>query len=160
MADARCDDWPGLARRCRQAFALLPALGVWAPEVEGTFWTLPRVRVSPIQLCSSQGVVLDRLNCVSMLDAIVWAIRRDVADRLASLDYEANNLGWGICEAACAHSQVTGHLAVVDSAVQVFHPLGSGYDHAEARAQRDAFVEMLTIQERMQIALIRKGLKP
>jgi hypothetical protein len=159
MADVQCDDWGRLVARCRQAFSLRPDLGAWGPDIEGTYWNLSRTLVSPIHVHTPEAVLMDSLNCVTAVDALVWAISRDVAQRMARLGYESNNLGWGVCEVACAYCHVNNRLVVLDASPKVFHAMGSGYDWGEAGIQRDGFFETASIQEQMQIKLTRLAIE-
>lgn len=139
QADASCADWAGLVRRCRTVHTEIPAVGVWAPEVDYTFW-------------HSSSVTLSRwktgeLRVVAQTDSIVWSLSRQVVSRLRVLDFTANTFGWGIDWAAVAYALSHGLLAVRDPSVQVHHPRGTGYDSDLAARQMQLFLEQLTPQE-------------
>jgi len=140
-ADAACADWPRLVRRCREGYRAIDRLGLWAPKVDHTYWTLDRTGV---------GRLGDSEICfVTMVDSIVWALSADVLERLRGLDYEVNNLGWGIERLAALHCHVTGRLVALDEGVEVRHPPGTGYSAEEATAQYQVFARQITLAERL-----------
>jgi hypothetical protein len=144
-ADLLCEDWGGLATSCRAAFDNLAALGVWGPDVDSTYWDL--------QMTDLARITGSTAHCVTLIDSVVWAMRRAVADRLVGLDFTCNSLGWGIDRMAALFSHVSGRLVVREQGLRIVHPPGSGYDHAEANAQSDAFLRQMAPAEAVQNVL-------
>ncbi|MFM1989598.1 MAG: hypothetical protein RJA99_2555 [Pseudomonadota bacterium] len=147
QADAQCDDWGALARRCAEVFAADPGLGVWAPDIDYTPFTIDLVQVRPLPgkgLCEAVHT-----------DGIVWAIAEPVVQRLRRMDYDCNNLGWGIDWAALAFARTARLRIVRDRSLHVRHPKGSGYAARAAREQMGHFLAQLTPPERRQVALLR-----
>jgi hypothetical protein len=66
QADAHSDDWPEIIHRCHLAFAENHDLGLWAPLVDWTPWSLARTSLEKPQKDSPVRV--------SMVDGIVWAL--------------------------------------------------------------------------------------
>jgi len=145
QADAVHPDWPKVLTRCLWAFGI-PDLGVWCPKVDWSWWTTERVRLGDY---GQTG-----LKMVAQTDGICWAIRREVVERIQRLDYDCNNLGWGVEWAAVAYAYAHNLLVLRDETVIVGHPKGSGYDHTEARRQQDLFLNQLSTQEKIQQALL------
>lgn len=142
QADAGFDDWPSIIRKCRDSFQQLPNVGVWAPNVYHSIWT-PKVTA----ICPLPG---KDILAVTMTDGIVWALSSPVINRMRTLQYDMNNFGWGICEAACAFAFTHNMLVLMDVSVQVDHPEGSGYCKAAALEQGHAFIRQLSSAERIQ----------
>lgn len=150
QADAQCDDWDGLARRCAEVFAADPALGVWAPDIDYSPFPIDLVALRPLpgtSLCEAVHT-----------DGIVWGIAEPVVHRLRQMDYDCNNLGWGIDWAALAFARTARLRIVRDRALHVRHPKGSGYGIRAAREQMARFLTQLTPAERRQVALLRARL--
>lgn len=145
-ADAMHDDWQEVLRVCRQQFERSAELGVWAPVCDVTHWSLDEVRLAQWQDTTC--------HFVTQTDCIVCAFALPVVERLKALDYECNNLGWGIDWAAIAYAY-THHLVVVqDTAVNIGHKAGTGYAKDEAVVQMTAFLQQLTEQEKVMYQLL------
>ena len=141
QADAHCDDWPGLVQKCQEAYATTHDLGLWAPLVYWTPWTLSRTSLE-----RTKNHVAHR---VSMVDGIVWALGAKTVHRMRELDYSINPLGRGIDLAAASFAMAHGLPVVVDSSVRVKHPRGSGYSEAEANNQLRVFLNQLDSAEKL-----------
>jgi len=148
-ADARCDDWCALVRRCREAFERVPQLGIWSPTIEGSnCWTLERTAIATIEAGS--------LHLVTQTNEIVWALSAEVVNHMRSFDFDKSNLGGGIDTAAALFCHVNNKLIAVDGTVFVHHPHGTSYDSDESRKQMENFLKQLTAQEQAQHELIRE----
>lgn len=145
-ADAKSDDWPQLVRRCRSIHEQYDDLGIWAPDIEYTDYLTETVRIA------SLGD--PRLLLVSQTDSIVWSMSAPVVRRLRELDYECNNLGWGIDWFAISHATANNLLVIRDMAVKIIHPRGTGYSDAHAISQMQEFLAQMTPQEKVQFALL------
>ena len=141
QADADFEDWQALVRSCEFAFSDIARLGLWAPLVDYTPWSLSR---TVLEKRPQQG-----LNRVSMVDGIVWAISETVLARLRQFSFEGNPLGRGIELAAAAVSKTLSLDVVVDSRLKVCHPRGSGYSEAEAALQLHEFLQQLSPGEKL-----------
>ncbi|OOZ38397.1 hypothetical protein BOW53_15730 [Solemya pervernicosa gill symbiont] len=144
QADAQCDDWPQLVRRCRAAFAL-NKVGVWGPAVDYNahdYDFSQRIR--------DRRTLYQAVN----IDAVVTAYSRCVVDRLREFSYEHNNLGWGIDWASNCYSRVNNLCVLRDRAIDVVHPRERGYDATEAESQMVLFLDQMTEQEKVQYALL------
>lgn len=151
QADAVCADWPGLVRRCRDVFARRPGLGLWAPEIDGTPW-----KTSKVALADPDA---EGLLPVGQTDGIVWAIDDATVARLRRLDYDTNNLGWGLDWAAIGYCMANNKLVLRDLSLKIDHPPGSGYNKAEAKTQQGDFLDELSDQERLQVRLVKHYIK-
>ncbi|WOI58366.1 hypothetical protein [Palleronia sp. LCG004] len=136
QVDARSDDWPGLVARLRAALVAHPGTGLWAPEID---WTPYPLRAALLERMGES--VLYR---TAQTDGVVWALTRPVLDRLAELDFEVNNLGWGIDYAAIAIARQMGLEALCDTGVTVLHPRARGYDDARAEEGMTRFIAQLS----------------
>ena len=146
QADASSDDWAGLVKRCRIAFAKYRRLGVWAPDVDFTHW--PARFTNTLRL----GAGLEYLSVQT--DGIAWAIAPALVDRLRLFDFEANNIGWGIDWASIACAYVNNFMVIRDMSFKVFHPSSRGYSSADALRQMQKFFEQFTLQERTMLHLL------
>lgn len=140
QADARSNDWPNVLRHCKQTFISTPNVGVWTTETDHTPWPTKRVSICPYP--HNPDLLL-----VTQTDGIVWALSRQLIQWLAKMDYDSNNLGWGMDWAAAAHAYSNNLLVVRDTRVLINHPVGRGYGKEEARKQMDLFLLQLTPTE-------------
>lgn len=137
QADAKCTDWVELVRRCRKRFAESNT-GIWVPFIEGTPFKPAMTTIW------SEG---DK-QFVSMVDGITWALSRPVQQRLGTLDYTQNNLGWGIELFATAFSYCHQYEVLRDPLIEVFHEQGAGYAKEQACIQMQAFLTQMTPEEK------------
>jgi hypothetical protein len=150
QADAETNDWNEVLRRCRLAFSD-PTVGVWAPDVHYSWWSNERV----IYGNHPKGAI------VAQTDGIAFAFRRSTVERLRRMDYECNNLGWGVEWAAICHARTEGRLIIRDTTLRIRHPKGSGYDHTAARTQMNEYLAQLTPTERQHFhTLVQHTLRP
>lgn len=147
-ADTDFHDWGQLVRRCVAAFAELPNLGVWSPEISHTWW-----RTSTVELLPVSG--MPGLISVAQTDGIVFALAPRVVDRLRQFDYSVNNLGWGIPLAAVVYARTAGLMICRDMTLSVSHDTSRGYRDEAAAAQMRAFQEQFTLVELDQLILLR-----
>lgn len=145
QADAGCDDWPTLARRCRNVFEIA-GLGIWAPDVNYSCWETEIVHVA--------DTGDPNLKLVTQTDCIVWAMSRTVAERMRRLDYTKNNLGWGVDWAAIAYCYANKLAVVRDISIHVRHPESTGYVKNLAAEQMDSFLAQLEHPEKVQHRLL------
>lgn len=135
QADAICDDWPALIGRLRDAARVHPRLGIWAPDLD---WT-PYPAAVAVEARAGDGPLCH----VTQTDGVVWALSRRLMDRLAALDYGANNLGWGIDYVAATLARRTGLSVLRDTGLVVDHPQTRGYSDTGAADQMAAFLDQL-----------------
>jgi hypothetical protein len=152
QADASSAEWPRVVETCRTRFRGLPRLGIWAPEIDHSFWATERVRLYEIAGTGLTGV--------GQTDCIVWALHKDIVSFLQGLDYDANNYGWGIDWAAIAYALSTHRRVLRDSQICVLHPKGSGYAHADARSGMRNFLQQLPLDVAIQCRLLLKAFAP
>ena len=139
QADVSYRDWPELIDRCRDVMENINHVGVWAPDITETSWTEKRVYVA--------GVKELKIEFVAQTDGIVFCYSQDIIRRLKELNYENNNLGWGIDWAAICYSLINNKLVIRDASIVVNHKAGSGYLINEAANQMRGFLTQLTPQE-------------
>jgi hypothetical protein len=140
QADARAADWMALLSRCVERVDNMPNLGLWTPHVAYTPWLPKRVDIGPVAGTD--------LMHVARTDGIVLAMARPVVERLRQLDYDANNLGWGIDCIAIAYCFTHGLLVVRDDGGHVHHPRSRGYDQRVALVQWRQFLQQMTESEK------------
>lgn len=146
-ADTDFSDWPALVQRCKDSFAAIPEMGVWAPDFTNTHWTTPKVTILPVDRLAG-------LVSVAQTDGIVFAMPKPVIARLRRLDYDDNNMGWGIDFAAIAYARTTGMLVCRDMTLTVGHEQSRGYRGAAAAEQMRQFYTQLSDAERDQVHLL------
>lgn len=146
QADASFGNWPGLVARCRDAFATMPDLGVWSPNVYHSWYTPHRTRVETLQS--------HEVAAVTATDGVVWALSSAVTERLKRLDYSGNNLGWGLTETAAAIASTQNLSVAMDLTLEVKHPKGSGYDKAKALEQLRLFQVQLSAPQRAYLRMV------
>lgn len=147
-ADCDCENWSELLRCCQTTMSKSPKIGVWAPLIDGTHFTLEKITIAQVEDSS--------LHIVSNPDAIVFALSYPIIKRLKKVeDFTQDIYGWAICELFCATSFVNNLLVVVDTAHQVKHHEGSGYTHALASNQKLRFIEkQFTLDEKVAFSLL------
>ena len=139
QADAASDNWPALVNHCKSAYAQFDNIGVWAPNVDYTWWTDDRVLIRHIE--SSKMVMVAQTDCT------VWSFSENVLQRLRAFDYDHNNFGWGIDWVAIAYS-VANHLLVLrDMSITIKHRQETGYKKEEAEQQMNNFFKQMTPSE-------------
>lgn len=134
QADATCPDWHSLINRYKLVMNMQPTIGLWSPSIDNTAFPNALVAV---------GEAMNGLINVLQTDAIVLGICPEVVARLASLDYQRNNLGWGIDWVGVGYCQSHSLRVVRDLTQEVGHPRSRGYDSREADAQMDDFLRQL-----------------
>jgi len=139
-ADTECSNWRDVIQRCSDSFDALVDLGVYSPEIDYTFWSLDKTAI--------EGMPGGMLVKVAQTDGIVFALKRPVWERLKALDYESNNLGWGIDWAAMAYCYANNLFAAVDRGIKVIHPKSTGYNTQEAKQLENRFLNQLTNAEK------------
>jgi hypothetical protein len=146
QADAACGNWPEVVARCRGAFAAVPEAGVWSPNVYHSWYTPELTQIHE----------LDRrgLAAVTVTDGVVWALSSRMTERMRTLSYESNNIGWGLTEVAASIAATSDMLVVMDVDLKVRHPRGSGYDRDEALRQATVFSSQLSPAQRAYIDLL------
>ena len=149
-ADVTCDDWPGLVRCMTSRFREMN-VGVWSPHISFAGTSLKKVSIGPVRDPS--------LHLVTATDSIVWAMSADVAQHMRRLEYQGNNIGWGIDIAAAMHSHAKGKLVLMDTAIEIHHPPGRGYDNTLARKQCRAFLWQLPVRDQMQRLYLTRALR-
>jgi hypothetical protein len=153
QADAASDDWARLIGVMRQRYEKIEKLGIWAPEIDYTWWTTERARL--YDLPPGTGLV-----GVGQTDCIVWALKRNIVAFLKTLDYGSNRFGWGIDWAAIAFAMVNRQLVLRDTTVSVSHPKGSGYGHQDAKAAMTRFLQQLPMDVAIQFRLLFRAFSP
>jgi len=148
QADAACDDWPQLLQRCRQAFAANAALGIWAPKIDYTPWTPERVDIRPDPSGS--------MTHVAHTDGIVTAFSSAVVRRLQALNYDDNNIGWGIDWIAICHCYTQGLQVMRDDGLLVLHPPSRGYDTRQATRQWLEFMGQMSAAEQSMFEILKR----
>jgi len=141
QADATAKDWPGVIRALRDCAAVRPALGVWTPVIDTSFY---HARCLTVATTSDP-----RYEHACQTDGIVLALHRDIILRLRELDLAANNLGWGIDKFANSVALALGREIILDRSLTVGHVPGRSYDPSRATAQMDAFLAQMTERERV-----------
>jgi hypothetical protein len=145
-----CSDvvFPDCALAVRRAEAALAdrRLGVYAPSARGS----PHVRMR-----RRPG---GRLRPVAFVDGFAFAARRALLESLCPVDTRLNALGYGLDVQLGYLAMRQGLGSVVDDALTVEHPVGSGYSREQACDQwRRWRRSELTAPARLFHRLVRLG---
>jgi hypothetical protein len=152
QADTSSTHWGGVIEQCREAYRKQPNIGVWAPNADFNAWLTERVSIRHVD---SADVV-----AVANTDGVAWSMSEAVVGRMRELKYDMNNLGWGLEWAAIAYAMANNLLVLRDLSITISHPKGSGYGRESAGAQMDQFFSQLTVQEFIQLNILRKYCYP
>jgi hypothetical protein len=145
QADASFPCFAEILERC--CFAIgQRGCGIYAPNVDYTFWTYDRSRLRAIDA--------DLLE-VPHTDCTCWAIARDVLARAPHVDPLANKFGWGIDWMMMAAARLQGKKVVRDYRFTLNHPRGTGYDQAAATQLALAMLDGLPDDLRQMQQLVR-----
>ena len=145
-ADVTCDSWPSLVEQCRKIFSFKD-VGVWVPDINFNPWSINKTKISEVN--NLKGV-----HFVAATDAIVVAYSAEVISRLKQYNYEKNHFGWGIDWAAVCYAYCNNLMVLGDTTVKLHHPQSPGYSTDQARQQMNEFFQQMTVQERMQYAVL------
>lgn len=177
-ADAFCCNWGKLVKNFKETNKIFPNLGLWMPfEKHKNYFKFSnilnqtykeRLKNEYLTILDSDILykkisknLLDRYNFVCQSDTTVWGITKKVILRMKKIDYEFNNLGWGIDTVALAFSYCNNLLTVRDnfsSFIHKSHLLNkkSNYNHSNALIQMNNFFNQLTLQEILLIKLFHQ----
>lgn len=145
-ADASSDQWIQIVHNCR-LFMSMDSVGVWAPAVSHTPWVDEKVLIYRDEI--------NNIGYVAQTDGIVFSLSSSVVNRLKSLDYSENNLGWGIDWAAISHAFANNLLVIRDYSIKVHHPEGTGYQKELAYSQMQLFMTQFSAQELISYKLLK-----
>ena len=138
-ADCVCSSWSNLYESFVSRLNEYPAIGVWAPKIEGTPYSLDVVKIAKIP---------DQpLHFVMQTDAIVFGLAPRIVQRMRRAKYESNLYGWGIDRLFCAAAFVRQLWVVVDESCNVFHPRGRGYEKQQAQDGMNSFYHQFDTAE-------------
>lgn len=137
-ADCDTDSWQNLVGRAITMMQKHTSMGVWVPKIEGTNYHLNRIKMADAN---------DDLALVVQPDAIIFALKKPVIDRVKQLDYSKNILGWGIDTIFTAFAYSHNLFVAVDKTIEVFHPVSRGYKTQEAIKQCGEFLTQMTVNE-------------
>ena len=149
-ADAETDNWRELIVSSEDV-ENDSEIGVWAPDVDYTPWHRDLVTVSENKEIG--------ISFVAQTDGIILFLANKVVKRLKLMNYEPNNLGWGIDWAAICFSYVNNLFVIKDNKIKVTHKKGAGYDSDEANYQMINFLNNnLTSQEKLMYSLLNSSI--
>jgi len=141
QGDAIVSNWSSLIERAK-AVTENNSIGVWAPNIGYTPYSNDLVTLH-----------FDRkanISYVTQTDGVVFLLNSQVVKRLSGLEYEINNLGWGIDWIAICFSYVNNLFVLRDHNLFVAHPKGRGYNSKEAEIQMNDFLNVnMTMQEKL-----------
>ncbi|MFW5431923.1 MAG: hypothetical protein ACKE5M_03265 [Methylophilaceae bacterium] len=146
QADAESKNWAQLVSRCKKVHLENKKIGIWAPEVNYTYWETEDVKIS--------NYVDSTLIHVAQTDSTVWSFTKGICNKLHGLKYEKNNFGWGIDWAAITFAMSNDYLVLRDLSLEVSHIKGTGYHKMDSVMQMDMFLDQLTPQEKTMYELL------
>jgi hypothetical protein len=145
-ADCDCDNWSEVPEHCRRAVEQNPNIGVWAPLIDFTDWSLDRTEIDKI--------TNSPFSVVAQTDAIVFGLTRQIVDRMRKADLGNNTYGWGIDLMYNYYTYSIGKFSVVDRSLRIQHPCKTAYSAELATNQQIEFLKQLTVAERAQSCLL------
>jgi len=150
QADATHGDWGLVVKRLHSAFNEPKEyqIGVWAPDVDYTFWKSPCVDVGRDARTS--------LRFVMQTDTTCWALAGDVQKFLRSTPLVLNNTGWGVDWAATAFAYTTGKSVCRDETLTITHPKGSNYGRGDAALLEARYIGSLPVPLQVQIKILNE----
>jgi len=141
QGDAMISNWIDLIYRV-EIVVKNKSIGVWAPDINYTPFENDLITLH----FDSKA----KISYVSQTDGIVLMLNAEVVQRLSILEYDNNNLGWGIDWLAICFCYVNNLFVVRDHNLMVTHPKGRGYDRIEAKSQMIQFLNAnMTMQEKL-----------
>ncbi len=145
-ADCTSDNWTEVPRHCRSAVEQNRNIGVWAPFIDYIDWSLNKTEIDTIPNSS--------LSIVAQTDSTVFALTREIVDRMRKANYEGNIFGWGIDLMFNYYTYSIGKISVVDKGLLVYHPRNTEYSGEAATQQLVKFLQQLTPAELIQSVLL------
>jgi len=168
-ADAFCNNWIKLVKDFKEANKIFPNLGVWMPKEKNKKYFIysdifnenykkylntnftTALDMNYLRKKMSKNL-LDRYSFVCQSDTTIWGITKKVILRMKKINYEFNNLGWGIDSASLAYSYCNNLIVVRDNSSSFKHQnhqlkTKSNYNHVNALIQMNSFFNQLTFQE-------------
>lgn len=140
QADAVAKDWKEIIDECAKNIIEDNRVGIWVPYIDYSYWNNPLTHIARTSATC---------DIVCQTDGIVVAYSKSIIERLKVLDYECNNIGWGIDWVAICHAYSKGLIAVKNNSVMICHPKGSGYSHPDAERQMAGFLSQMSSLEFM-----------
>lgn len=144
-ADAKAESWEEIVTKCRSVM-INQSIGIWAPNVIETSWTDNRVVIANNNF--------ENISFVTQTDGIVFSYNEKILERLKKINYENNNLGWGIDWIAICHAYVNNMLVIRDDSIMIEHKQGSGYSHHDASIQMNEFLLQMDTSEYIMYQLL------
>lgn len=119
QADASFSDFSSIINSAESSFQLYN-WGVYAPNVDDTFYIKERTDVFPIT---------DKLSVVATTDNTCWIIHKDIIEILKqNIDLmDDNHYGWGWDLLLCGFSHLEKRYVIRDYTYTVIHPRSTGY---------------------------------
>ncbi|WP_323011165.1 glycoside hydrolase family 99-like domain-containing protein [Paracoccus sp. (in: a-proteobacteria)] len=134
QADASSTDWHSVFRRFASLCEEAPDIGLWSPTIDNSAFPNAIVTLGP-----AEGGLIP----VVQTDAIVLGLHPAITGHLGRLDYEDNNLGWGIDWAAISFCRQEKLRVVRDLEIRIHHPKSRGYESLFATEQMTSFLSQL-----------------
>ncbi|MEI6239965.1 MAG: hypothetical protein WCR51_06225 [Planctomycetia bacterium] len=150
QADTDSTNWHQVVAGCARALST-PPVKMWSPEIDVTAW--------PTELVQLPFSSTSNLRVVAQTDGVVLGLGADVVQRLKQLDYQHNNLGWGIDWVALCHTYANNGVAVRDRSVSVHHATGRGYQPQDAAKQMAAFLRQMTLTEHLHYEFLQLAIQ-
>lgn len=145
-ADCDCNNWSEVPEHCIGAIDKYPNIGVWAPFINFTDWSLNITEIDKIKNST--------LSIVAQTDGIVVGLTRRIVERMRRANLEGNLYGWGTDLMFNYYTYSIGMISVIDSNLLVRHPRGSQYQGEVAALQELEFLKQLTVAEKVQSDLL------
>ncbi len=150
-ADTSCENWNKLVYRFYQVTNKYKNIGVWAPKIDNTSWYKEKVIIS-----STND---PHIAVVAQTDGIVFGFKGFLLDRLRGMNFEVNNLGWGIDWVLIVNAFIQKSYAVIDDYCFVRHFQGTGYLRGLANKQMNIFLEQMDFHEKIILQLLNLKIK-
>ena len=146
-ADCKYLNWLDLVCKYDEAIQKISNLGIWAPEVSFTPYSLDIISIYTINNT--------HYEIVCFIDALVFGFSKAIQSRMHLINYQNNKYGWGIDRIMACHALSINKFLIVDKSIQVEHPEVRGYSALEAKEEMIEFLMQLSLSERIYARLIQ-----
>lgn len=135
-ADVSCHDWLKATGSLRAAIAQFgDDMGVWSPKIDHSGMSIAKNELT--------RVAGTHYKVMTYSDSIVWCLSKELMEKMMALDFECNNLGWGVDRAASLITHAQNKLVVFDDSVEINHPPSRGYSNDAAKRQLSVFFRQI-----------------
>jgi len=138
LADVSYDNWLPIYESAEKYFKKYK-LGIYAPNVDYTWYTSDRVDLDPFSTSSK------KIKVVADTDCLCWMIHKDIINeaKKRNIDFSPYKMGWSFDVVYSALSHMMKRPVLRDYNFTVKHPQGTNYDKGQAEFEMHKLYEAL-----------------